>query len=301
MACFKPLSAHRAGDGSVVVLNRREGRYGESHLQLRCGQCVGCRIDRARMWSLRIVHEAELHDHTCFVTLTYDKDHVPRDGGLRVSDWQKFAKRLRKRVGRFRFFHCGEYGDTNLRPHYHACLFGLDFSADRVLVEDRGPANKMWTSGILDSVWGLGSTTIGVLNRTTAEYVARYVVKKMKEKREDFVDANEEYRRIDPATGEEYYVRREYITMSRRPGIGAAWLERFHMDVYPSDEVVSDGRIYRPPDFYDKKMEERDPVFMEGVREARRRRVDESNNTPERLLVREKVLDARLGQLKRSL
>ena len=49
----------------------------------------------------------------------------------------KLSKRLRDRVGygRFRFYACGEYGETTNRPHYHAILFNYDFP-DKQLFED---------------------------------------------------------------------------------------------------------------------------------------------------------------------
>ena len=77
------------------------------------------------MWALRCMHEAKLHDRNCFVTLTYDDLHLPPHGSLRYRDIQLFHKKLRRRVGAFRFFLCGEYGEQLGRPHYHACYFGM--------------------------------------------------------------------------------------------------------------------------------------------------------------------------------
>ena len=42
-----------------------------------CGNCAGCRIDKSRTWADRMCLE---YDHTkkaCFVTMTYDDDHLP--------------------------------------------------------------------------------------------------------------------------------------------------------------------------------------------------------------------------------
>ena len=126
-----------------------------------CGQCLGCRLDRSRMWAMRVVHEAAMHESSCFITLTYrdpvectDEQlangwHIPADWSLHKDHLQKFWKRLRKAGFRVRYFGCGEYGDVckhglsttndgerphcpncNLgRPHYHACVFG--FMPDR--------------------------------------------------------------------------------------------------------------------------------------------------------------------------
>ena len=97
-------------------------------MEVGCGQCLGCRLDRSRMWAMRIVHESTLHEldgGNCFVTLTYrdrlecsqeqlEKGyHVPDDWSLHKEHFQKFMKRLRKAFHpqKIRFFHCGEYGN----------------------------------------------------------------------------------------------------------------------------------------------------------------------------------------------
>lgn len=40
-------------------------------IQLPCGQCIGCRIDRSRQWANRCMLELQYHDSAYFVTLTY--------------------------------------------------------------------------------------------------------------------------------------------------------------------------------------------------------------------------------------
>lgn len=295
MACFTPLKAYRA-DGGRIVFTSKDG-WSDRPIELACGQCIGCRLERSRQWALRCVHEAQLHEQNCFVTLTYRPEDVPTDGSVDVTHWQKFAKRLRKRVGPFRFFHVGEYGDENYRPHYHACIFGLDFSDDRRLVKDEA-GNKTFLSETLEDVWGLGFTTLGLLTQQSAAYVARYCIKKATGEL-----GKEKYRRIDLETGEEYHVKPEYVTMSRRPGLASGWYEKFSSDVYPEDSVVHDGRHHRPPKFYDKRLEVDDPSLFASIKSKRRdfafSRIDDA--TPERLLVREEVLQARLGHLRRSI
>ena len=83
------------------------------------------------------MHEASLHERNCFLTLTFDDLHLPASGSVNVRDVQLFLKRFRKaltyRNMKIRFFACGEYGDKNLRPHYHLIIFGYDFADDRCL------------------------------------------------------------------------------------------------------------------------------------------------------------------------
>ncbi len=246
-----------------------------------------------------------MHTHNSFITLTYNKEHLPDDLSLRIDHWQNFAKRLRKSLSDearkngtkyqgFRFFHCGEYGEENLRPHYHACLFGLDFH------HDRQPWKKtknglLFSSKRLETIWGKGFASIGQLTYQSAAYVARYVMKKAAKSH-----SGKKYTRFNPETGETWEVKPEYVTMSRRPGLGAPWLTEFIGDVYPSDEVIHDGQKFRPPRFYDQHLDDNDldTVKKKRAKEALRHK---DNNTPERLKVREKVAEAKITQLKRNL
>lgn len=292
MACTRPLKAYRAPGGGVVFDSKRG--YGDRPLELPCGQCVDCRVEKSRQWALRCVHESQLHERNCFITLTYGPDTVPRDGGLVVKDWQDFAKRLRKAMGPFRFFHCGEYGDTNKRPHYHAVVFGIDFSEDRVLLKDTA-AGRLYMSPLLERTWGKGHCSVGDLTYESAAYVARYCVGKVTGEK-----AEREYSRVDCDTGECWQVRPPYTTMSRRPGIGARWFERFASDVFPSDEVVHKGRRFRPPRFYLEKLSEREQADVKARRLVRvLNRKDEL--TDDRLEAREEFSTCNLQRSKRDL
>ncbi len=279
MVCFHPMTAFKA-PGGHVVFNPKDG-WGDMPVELPCGKCQGCRFEHTRMWAIRCVHEAQMHERNCFITLTYNDEHLPGDGSLCLEDWQKFAKRLRHKLGPFRFFHCGEYGEVNLRPHYHACIFGHDFIADRGLWKDDGK-NPLFRSPELDTLWGLGFATVGALSFKSAAYVARYVMKKA------VVGV-----RVDGR-------RPEYVTMSRRPGIGSKWFEKFKADVYPADEVVHEGKRYRPPRFYDGLLgaEELDVYKAKRHRAVGKRIKDLS---PERLRVREKCLEASMKVFARDL
>jgi len=266
-------------------------------LQVPCGQCIGCRLERSRQWAVRCIHEAQLHKHNCFITLTYRDADLPSPPTLRVDHFQKFMKRLRKRFGSgIRFFHCGEYGEIYGRPHYHACLFGFDFP-DKVLWKEHN-GNRLYVSDALHELWPYGYCYIGAVTFESAAYVARYIMKKVNG------DASEEhYRRVDPLTGEIFNAKPEYITMSRRPGIAARWFENYRSDVYPDDFVVVRGRPCRPPRFYDNRLKQVDPALFEEVLYERYKNAENyiDNNTPERLQIREAVQEARLKRLVRPL
>ena len=147
-------------------------------------------------------------DRNCFVTLTYNDEHLPANGSLNKRDITLFLKRLRKRYGKgIRYYQCGEYGELLSRPHHHAILFNHDFE-DKQLWSVRGGV-RLYRSASLEQLWPYGYSTIGDVTFESAAYVARYVVKKITGERE-----GEHYRGKMP----------EFATMSRRPGIGRGWL-----------------------------------------------------------------------------
>lgn len=229
----------------------------------------------------------------CFITLTYDDANLPEDCSLDVRHWQLFAKRVRKSLGRFRFFHCGEYGDLNLRPHYHAILFGLDFREDSSVWKRNRRGEEWRVSPQLTELWGMGHALVADVSFSSAAYVARYCMKKA-----GGLLAEEVYSRVDPTTGEEWRVRPEYSTQSLKPGIGASWLDRYGDEVYPDDFVVHEGRKFRPPRFYDRKTKEKDESFFDVVQRARVKRAKqfEECHSPDRRKAHEFILDQKLGE-----
>lgn len=297
MTCYRPLECWRiAGDTKLRFTYPHRSDILEK-LEVPCGQCIGCRLERSRQWAIRCIHEAQLHEKNCFITLTYAPEHLPSPPTLDVRDFQLFMKRLRKRFGKgVRFFHCGEYGEQYGRPHYHACLFNFDFPDKKLWRTSNG--FNIYTSSILEELWPFGFSTIGDVTFESAAYVARYIMKKVTGK-----NADEHYENVDPLTGEVYLAKPEYITMSRRPGIASGWFEKYASDVYPSDAVVVRGREMRPPRYYDNKLKSIAPLDYEEIQHQRyldaQKHLD--NNTKDRLYVRHEVQKARLKQLIRPL
>lgn len=251
-----------------------------------------------------------MHERNCFVTLTYSPSKLPADGSLDVTHWQKFVKRVRKSGRAFRYFHCGEYGDLNLRPHYHALIFGMDFHEDRELWKKNRHGDRVYISESLSNFWNKGFCSIGELNYRTAAYVARYVMKKVHPATSKDVDVRRQqkekfdarYARVNKETGEEYHVKPEYVTMSRKPGIGSEWFEKYSADVFPSDEVVFNARRFRTPRFYDDLLARTDGALLDELKGRRRASVSKraADLTPERLRVRERVLEEKMKFFKRE-
>ena len=267
-------------------------------MQVACGQCIGCRLDKSRDWAVRSIHEAQTQEENgnenCFITLTYDDQHLPRNGSLskplrdaagkqvKSSHFQLFMKALRREpnVKDVKFFHCGEYGDKTHRPHYHALLFGHSFP-DKKYHCNRG-INTAYISDQLNDLWPYGLTEIGNLTFASAAYTARYIMKKQYGEQ-----ANDHYNQIvefEPDTGEIIqmeHIEPEYTTMSN--GIGEDWYNKYSQDLWANDQVVIDPRdgtkpfTCRVPRYYREKLKESNP---EKYRELRAIRIAKAQQNP---------------------
>lgn len=313
MPCYHPLTAYRTSSGQVVFSS--DPRKVVAELKLPCGQCVGCRLERSRQWAVRCMHEASMHAHNCFITLTYNDENVPIS--LRYKDFQDFMKRLRqwaKRRGfpKVRFYMCGEYGEQNDRAHFHACLFGFDFP-DKQPLRQLG-VSTLFRSAVLDSLWPYGYSSIGEVTFESAAYVARYIMKKitggMVPSSDDVtklvhsVDpADKHYLTVIEETGEIVYRVPEFSHMSLKPGIGAGWLDKYYSDVYPSDEVIVRGKSCKPPKYYDRRYAEFiDGIAFEDIVYSREleARLHPEEDSDDRRAVKEHVTHARIRSFKRN-
>lgn len=293
MTCYHPQPTYAKVGGGITW------KYSESNgnkLPIRCGGCIGCRLDKARDWAIRCYHEAQMHEHNSFVTLTYNDANYPQHGSLTLSHYQKFMKRLRKHFypQKIRFFHSGEYGKKLDRPHYHALLFGLDF-------EDKTPWKKgktdiLYRSETLERLWPYGYSSIGAVSYKSAGYTARYIMKKQGGPIATRPSLN--LGQIDFSTGEIALIN-EYATMSRRPGIGATWYDKYGWtDAHAHDYVVVEGRKQPVPAFYDRILARRNPDLFAAIQQ--RRRDQPHDHDSDRLAVREAVKKAQADRLKRT-
>lgn len=300
MTCFSPLLGYKSRSknpttGKRSIVFNPKLAYSDLPVKIPCGQCIGCRLEHSRQWAIRCTHEASLYEKNCFITLTYDDTNLPNDYSLDVRHFQLFMKRLRKKYGtKIRFYHCGEYGENTDRPHYHACLFNHDFSDKKPWKQIND--NTLYTSESLENLWGLGFTSLGDVTFQSAAYVARYIVKKITGEH-----AENYYQHLD-SQGELHDRCPPYTTMSRRPGIGKLWLNKYQTDVYPSDQVILNGKTMRPPKYYDKQMEN---AHCETYAKIRNNRILKSkkhliDQTPERLRVRQIVQASKLDKLPRK-
>lgn len=287
MPCYSPLTGYYSREvgasGKRGITFQRSASFSGVPLRLPCGQCIGCRLERSRQWAMRCMHEKRLHRDNVFVTLTYRT--MPDDRSLSVRDLQLFMKRLRKEKGNgIRFFACGEYGPQNGRPHYHAILFNCRFD-DMVRFKPNKAGDDLFTSRSLERIWSHGFCTLGEVTFKSCAYVARYICDKITGEA-----AKEWYTWID-SDGEVHTVLPEFTNMSRRPGIGSGYYDRFGAAVRAHDTVVINGREVAPPRFYDTRTERIDPEKLVRIKEKRRRKAMKrrEDNTPDRRRVRERV------------
>lgn len=289
MTCYKPF---------VLKKGSKYGNRGIGQI-VNCGRCIGCRLEYARQWASRIMHEASSHEHNAFLTLTYREEELTW-GNTRATlvpdDLQRFWKRFRQslcREGRdlnvepIRYFACGEYGDKRGRPHYHACLFGY-YPEDAELYSVKN-GNRVYSSKSLDSIWTHGDVRIGDLTFESASYVARYVMKKHVGKTANYYDDEG----IEP----------EFVRMSRRPGIGADWFERYASEVYPADRIIMRGHKAPVPRYYLSLLEKSDPLYAEAIKAQRIEQKKERGTYVEqkRLKVLERIKKSRVKVLTREL
>lgn len=153
MQCFNPISL-------------------TADMEVPCGKCLACKINRSHEWALRIIHELSYWDCAVFLTLTYDDDHLCFKDVIKYgvrptlikSDLQKFFKRLRKTLypKKIKYYACGEYGEYHKRPHYHAIIFGVGIKDTKML----------------NDLWNMGLVNCGTVTFDSARYVAGYIDKK---------------------------------------------------------------------------------------------------------------------------
>lgn len=237
------------------------------YMDVPCGRCLACRLDRARDWTCRVLLEAQEHSQSCFITLTYDDIHIPRrmygshatgevvgdSYSLDRRDVQLFLKRLRKHLEplKIRYFGCGEYGESTFRPHYHMVLFGwTPPDLKKYSIRD---GNVYWISEVLSSIWGKGHVVIGEVSAKSAGYVARYTTKKL------YGDDSEFYL--------SHNLQPPFLMASLRPAIGSNYLKNNLEHIFEDGRIVvstnDGGRRFPPPRYFYKILQAERPDLYE--------------------------------------
>lgn len=310
MTCYRPRTAYKSVEVNpatgkhLITFNPMRALIETASFKLPCNICNGCLSDKARDLAVRLVHEAQMHEHSCLVTLTYSDQAVPASYSVDKRPLQLFLKRTRNEFGAgIKYLGCGEYSDApRLRPHYHLVLLGPGpLFPDKYRWTNRNGFDT-YRSATLERLWPEGLSELGSVTIQSAEYVARYCMKKVGGSR-----ADDHYTRVSPIDGQVYRVEPEFMLCSRRPALGLTWLRKFRGDVFPSNFVVVDGSKKPVPRYYLSKLEEVDRVVLKRdrlraeFRDLSKRRRRRANSTKERLAVREESHALRQARLKRSI
>lgn len=342
MPCRAPLEAvGRNGEKPIIYPRGQRPRNlseGYEALELQCGQCRGCKLEKSRVWGARIAHECawlweEYNLPSVFITLTYSEKHLPIGGSLVPKHVQDFIKRLRRRIepNKIRHYCSGEYGtqcqkheihDCVLcgpiqRPHYHGIIMGFGFP-DRQPVGQRDGLT-VYESELLSQLWEYGFHEIGSASFESAAYCARYVMKKQTGKPVD----KGHYTRYDPWMDRWYDVDPEFAIMSTghtckkhrgmdyqqdcencSRGIGTDWAYKYLADMYPRDELPIPGRgsYGIPPKYYDQLYERiHGKAALHEIKQKRRDEFAQSLVDGPSLESRAICQDARIDKLGRTL
>lgn len=322
-------------DGLVVNRQTRDSfiasskAIAEDFQQVPCRRCIECRLAYARNWAMRIVNEASLYQDNYVISLTYDELHLPKRtifhnpvelanfdetdeldlefmecGTLEKTAISGFMKRLRDSLRRkglkksgVRFFGCGEYGETFMRPHYHLILFNCPLP-DLVYIGKSASGVPMYHSQLIADAWNdcdktykaqIGRITVQELDYDAAAYVAGYTLKKADGRNTEEAELQRICNEINK-DGDLHklitycsLIRAEggtpsnsvldpFVTMSRRPGIGSDWIKS-HPNVYETDAVniKSKGKLItlKPATYYDKIFSHDHAFEFEKLKERR--------------------------------
>lgn len=258
-------------------------------VEIPCGQCIECRLQRSRRWADRCMLEMQYHEHSWFITLTYDNSHLPLNeviddetgeicynATLNKKHFQDFMKRLRRAYeyqgheNKLRYFMAGEYGSQTLRPHFHAIIFGLELpSEDLHLFKRNIQGDCIYTSDFIQKLWPYGFSTVGAVTWQSCAYVARYIMKKHLGKDSDFY--------------ENYNIEPEFTLMSRKPGIARQYYDEHKDELFSYDFVsvpTHQGavKVYPPP-YFEKLFEEDFPEqdVLERKEKRKQAKIDSVN------------------------
>lgn len=258
--------------------------------RLNCGQCLSCRINKAREWAERCYLEAQEYESNYFITLTYDDEHLPitKEGvpTLKKRDLQLFWKRLRiwcKRNGKPspRYFATGEYGDETFRPHYHVILFNIKFD-DLTLYKTVKRGNDVYAylnSDVLHKLWGKGFAVVCNCVPETCIYTARYSLKKVgmrynesyaRDILEDICSTDEQRFNALCSIG---YIQKPFNVQSNRPGIGGAFCDA-NLDSLLATDMIPGVKV-KHIRYFDKIMERVDEKRVDMLKELRLQNVEQ--------------------------
>lgn len=344
MTCYAPVqgwySKERNLSGKRSFTASRNNALIDRPMTVPCGQCIGCRLERSKMWATRCVFESEMHDENCFITLTYDDQHLPSDGSVNLKHFQLFMKRLRKKMvsyinrgkayankypygHKIGYFMCAEYGELCGYSNIALDICKSLTLQKKIPVHKHQPVigrphyhaclfncafDDLEHYSTRNGVKLYQSETLKKLwSNKNGESLGYVTVGDVNFESAAYVARyclKKEQQQLYGIRKENYYEnkRTEFVTMSRRPGIASNWFDEFASDVYSDDVIVIRDNIKcKPPKYFDTKYELLNPDEMRKIKSLRKLKAkDNPRNTPEKLAVRERVQNKKLKSKVRS-
>lgn len=282
--------------------------------RIPCGKCIGCRLDYSKNWATRCVLEASMWEHNWFITLTYDKDHLPKhengeftdhngltwtddtnswQGYLKPNDMTLFLKRLRKHWSthfqhqNIRFFYCGEYGGA---PH--------------PLYKDRTTGEMIYSEGFrphyhviffnLPIPIGLMELDKEKSKSGMQQFKCKLIEDIWGKGRVRISEVNWQTcaytaryitKKVTGEPAAAHYglmgQTPEFVRMSRMPGIARDYYEIHKDEIYNLDEIVmkltgEKSLSIKPPKYYDKLYDIEYPDDMQRIKEIRKTNAEEA-------------------------
>lgn len=267
MRCTDPRTVGFQADGKTIAWSQKNYSKQYATFQLGCGQCIECRLEYARQWAVRSVHEAKMYEENSFITLTYDDNNLGNPK-LDARDYELFVMSLRthirgevrKKIGKVNWAllteeqkkaayaekkiginAVGEYGEQRKRKHWHLIIFNWR-PADCKPKYKNERGDQVYSSEILNKIWKKGTTDVGSVTFHSAGYVARYAAKKL-------VHGND---------GHEY---KPIPRKSTHQAIGKKFLEQYWQDVFNHGYIIlPDGKQCSIPRYYEKWLKTHHPT-----------------------------------------
>lgn len=264
MRCLNPRTVGFKDDGKTISWSPKSYNKQYATFKLPCSKCIECRLEYARQWAVRCVHEASMHENNSFITLTYNDEKLKPK--LDYRDFQLFAKKLRRSCNdKIGYFVTGEYGDITKRPHWHALLFNWR-PKDLTYKYSNERGDRVYVSDHLTSLWGQGFAECGEVTFESAGYCARYAAKKLVHGK----DQDHEYHPISKK--------------SSKHAIGKKFLEKHWTDIFNHGEVILPGGVKSViPRYYEKWLKQHQPqAWLDYVTKLKTERMTQAEEKQQR-------------------
>lgn len=192
-----------------------------------CGKCPNCLKRRVASWSFRLEMEALEWDQQLFITLTYNTENIPITENsfltLNPDHLTLFFKKLRKKVGKLKYYLCGEYGTKNKRPHYHLILFTNATATHQDVI-------NTWTN---ENGHPLGDVYFGIAEAASIKYTVQYYDKGHWTPQHARDDRKPEFSRMSQGLGKNFLTPKMAKHFLENPDLGYIYNKEGHKIAIP--------------------------------------------------------------------